>query len=234
MENSLEITGKTVDEAIQKGLAQLGLARDQVDVETVRESSRGVFGLGSEDAVVRLTARPVQGTSPATANAGAANPLPTGHSVAPHASADIAKETLETLVHGMGLSAHVEARPGEEPDTLILNIEGNDLGVLIGRRGETLHDLEFITRLLVQQRTQGMVKLTVDVENYRTRRDHQLRELATRMGERVETSKQPITLEAMPPNERRIVHLALRDHATVMTQSIGEGEHRRVMILPKK
>ena len=79
-----------------------------------------------------------------------------------------------------------------------------------------------------------MVKLSVDVENYRARRERQLRDLATRMGERVETSQQPITLEAMPPNERRIVHLALRDHATVTTQSIGEGEHRRVMILPKK
>jgi len=220
MEHSLEITGKTVDEAIEKGLEQLGLARDQVEIEIMRESSRGVFGLGGDDASVRLTARAAQNAIPSAAPAGNA--------------AGIAQETLETLVRGMGLNARVETRPGDEPDSLVLNIEGNDLGVLIGRRGETLHDLEFITRLLVSQRTQGMVKLTVDVENYRTRRDHQLRDLGLRMAERVEASKQPITLEAMPPNERRIVHLALRDHATVTTQSIGEGEHRRVMILPKK
>jgi spoIIIJ-associated protein len=146
----------------------------------------------------------------------------------------VAKEILETLVRGMGFDARVEARAADEPGAFVLNIEGNDLGVLIGRRGETLHDLEFITRLLVQQRAKGMVKLSVDVENYRGRRERQLRELGLRMAERVQASKQPITLEAMPPNERRIVHLALRDHATVTTQSIGEGEHRRVMILPKK
>lgn len=231
MENSLEFTGKSVDEAIAKGLAQLGLAREQVEIEIVRESSRGVFGLGGEDATVRLTARATSSAIPAAAPAGDATAT-----LAPQSQgiASVAQETLETLVRGMGLNAHVEARPGDEPDSLILNIEGNDLGVLIGRRGETLHDLEFITRLLVSQRTQGMVKLTVDVENYRTRRDRQLRDLGLRMAERVEQSKQPITLEAMPPNERRIVHLALRDHATVTTQSIGEGEHRRVMILPKK
>jgi spoIIIJ-associated protein len=197
----------------------------------VREGSRGVFGLGGEDAAVRLTARAAQDAMPAAAPTGDATAT-----LAPQSQgiASVAQETLETLVRGMGLNARVEARPGDEPDSLILNIEGNDLGVLIGRRGETLHDLEFITRLLVSQRTQGMVKLTVDVENYRTRRDRQLRDLGLRMAERVEQSKQPITLEAMPPNERRIVHLALRDHATVTTQSIGEGEHRRVMILPKK
>lgn len=231
MESSLKVTGKSTEEAIAKGLAQLGLSRDQVEIEIVREGSRGMFGLGGDEAEVLLTAR--------AANNPPASATPTGDTAATPAStsvgiAEVAQETLETLVRGMGLNARVETRPGDEPDSFILNIEGNDLGVLIGRRGETLHDLEFITRLLVSQRTQGMVKLTVDVENYRSRRDRQLRDLATRMGERVETSKQPITLEAMPPNERRIVHLALRDHATVTTQSIGEGEHRRVMILPKK
>ena len=220
MGNSLEITGQSVDDAIEKGLEQLGLSREQVEIEIVRESSRGMFGLGGEDAAVRLTARVAQDAMGSTAPAGDA--------------AAIATETLETLLRGMGLSARVETRPGEEPETFILNIEGNDLGVLIGRRGETLHDLEFITRLLVSQRVKGMVKLTVDVENYRTRRERQLRELGLRMAERVEASKQPITLEAMPPNERRLVHLALRDHETVTTQSIGEGEHRRAMILPKK
>lgn len=218
MANSLEVTGKSVADAVDRGLAQLGLTREQVEIEIIHESSRGVLGMGGDEARVRLTARPAATTMHA----------------APGDAAAVAQETLETLLRGMGLNARVETKPGNEDDGLVLNIEGNDLGVLIGRRGETLHDLEFITRLLVQQRTQGMVKLSVDVENYRARRERQLRDLAARMGERVEASKQPITLEAMPPNERRIVHLALRDHATVTTQSIGEGEHRRVMILPKK
>lgn len=218
MANSLEVTGQSVADAVDRGLAQLGLTREQVEIEIIHESSRGVLGMGGDEARVRLTARPTATTMHA----------------APGDAAAVAQETLETLLRGMGLNARVETKPGNEDDGLVLNIEGNDLGVLIGRRGETLHDLEFITRLLVQQRTQGMVKLSVDVENYRARRERQLRDLAARMGERVEASKQPITLEAMPPNERRIVHLALRDHATVTTQSIGEGEHRRVMILPKK
>lgn len=224
MEKSNEFTGKSVDDAIEEGLEQLGVSREEVDVEIVREASRGVFGLGGEDALVRLTPRSIQ---PAT---------PAGSPAASSADgATVAQETLETLLRGMGLNARVEAHPDTEQgeDSLILNILGHDLGILIGRRGETLHDLEFITRLLVQRRTNQQSKLTVDVESYRMRRERILRELAKRMGERVEASKQPITLEAMPPNERRIVHIALRDHPTVTTQSIGEGDHRRVMILPK-
>lgn len=224
MEKNNEFTGKSVDDAIEKGLEQLGVAREEVDVEIVREASRGVFGLGGEDALVRLSTRDSQPARAQVAPAAA-----TGDGAA------VAKETLETLLNGMGLNAHVETsldtEQGEE--TLVLNILGHDLGILIGRRGETLHDLEFITRLLVQRRTNQQSKLTVDVESYRMRRERILRELAKRMGERVETSKQPITLEAMPPNERRIVHITLRDHPTVKTQSIGDGEHRRVMILPK-
>ncbi len=224
MEKSNEFTGKSVDQAIEKGLEELGVSREQVDVEIVREASRGVFGLGGEEALVRLTQRSRQ-------------PAITSESPAASAAdgATVAKETLETLLRWMGLNARVEANLDTEQgeETLILNILGHDLGILIGRRGETLHDLEFITRLLVQRRTNQQPKLTVDVESYRTRRERILRELAKRMGERVETSKQPITLEAMPPNERRIVHIALRDHPNVTTQSIGEGDHRRVMILPK-
>lgn len=223
MEKNNAFTGKSVDDAIEKGLEELGIAREDVDVEVVREASRGVFGLGGEDALVRLSIRSSQPAVSASALEATGD------------GATVAKETLETLLRGMGLNARVEAhldtQQGE--DTLILNILGHDLGILIGRRGETLHDLEFITRLLVQRRTNNQPKLTVDVESYRTRRERILRELAKRMGERVEASKQPITLEAMPPNERRIVHITLRDHPTVKTQSIGEGDHRRVMILPK-
>jgi spoIIIJ-associated protein len=121
----------------------------------------------------------------------------------------------------------------EDDRAFVLNIVGDDLGILIGRRGETLRDLEYLTRLLVAQKIGKPARLVVDVEGYRTRRERVLNELAKRMAERVQSNRQPITLEAMPPNERRIVHMALRDHPSVTTQSIGEGDHRRVMILPK-
>jgi spoIIIJ-associated protein len=219
-EKSLEFSGKTVDEALEKGLAELGLPRDALNVEVVREPSRGLLGFGGEDAVVRLT--PLEPAAP--------SPEPDASE-----SRAIARQVLETLLRGMGLRANVEVLPdlgAEVADAFVLNIVGDDLGVLIGRRGETLRDLEYMTRLIVGQKIKT-ARLVVDVGGYRTRRERSLRELARRMAERVQANKQPITLEAMPPNERRIVHLALRDHPVVKTQSIGEGDHRRVMILPK-
>lgn len=148
----------------------------------------------------------------------------------------MAQEILSRLLEGMGIKAKVEVEPdpsAESPNSFVLNIVGDDLGVLIGRRGETLRDLEYVTRLMVAQKSSKTAKIVVDVEGYRTRRERVLRELAKRMAERVESSRQPITLEAMPPNERRIIHITLRDHPGVRTNSIGEGEHRRVMILHK-
>jgi spoIIIJ-associated protein len=219
---SLEFSGKSVEEAIEKGLAELGLARDAVNVETLHEGSRGLLGLGGEEARVRLT--PLAATAAPAATASVDD------------DSAVAKEVLETILRGMGLRASVEVLPdagAEDSRAFVLNIVGDDLGVLIGRRGETLRDLEYMTRLLAAHKTAQPTKLVVDVEGYRTRRERSLRELAKRMAERVQTNRQPITLEAMPPNERRIVHISLRDHLTVKTQSIGEGDHRRVMIIPK-
>ncbi len=228
---SLDSTGKSVEDAIEKGLARLGLPRDAVQIQVVREGSRGLLGLGSEEAIVRLTPleHPDEEEEAAVVSA-----------VEPPVSTDripnLSKDTLEKLLHGMGLQAHVQVLKdlaSEDERAFVLNIVGDDLGILIGRRGETLRDLEYLTRLLVAQQTGKQVKLVVDVEGYRTRRERVLNELAKRMAERVQSNRQPITLEAMPPNERRIVHMALRDHPSVTTQSIGEGDHRRVMILPK-
>lgn len=229
--SSLESTGKTVEDAIEKGLAQLGLPRDAVQIQVVREGSRGLLGLGSEEAIVRLTALEHPDEEQAAAVASAVEPP-----VSTDRIPNLSKDTLEKLLHGMGLQAHVQVLKdiaSEDERAFVLNIVGDDLGILIGRRGETLRDLEYLTRLLVAQQTGKQVRLVVDVEGYRTRRERVLNELAKRMAERVQSNRQPITLEAMPPNERRIVHMALRDHPSVTTQSIGEGDHRRVMILPK-
>ncbi len=260
-QTSLEATGKTVEDAIQKGLARLGLPRDAVEIRVLREGSRGLLGIGSEEAIVRLTphepagtvppvvnpspAVPVQAIAPAAPAAPSSVPAPSvteatppseDDSVSPEKITDAAREALETLLRGMGIRGRVQVQrdlASEDSRAFVLNIMGDDLGILIGRRGETLRDLEYLTRLIVAQKTGKQAKLTVDVEGYRTRRERVLNELAKRMAERVQSNRQPITLEAMPPNERRIVHLALRDHPSVTTQSIGEGDHRRVMILPK-
>ncbi len=247
---SLETTARSVEEAIEKGLAQLGLPRDQVDIQVLREASRGILGLGGEDAIVRLTPRapvemPEETPSPVLAprpvdSESFRESLPVSEPTAgrePGAEpATAGQRALERLLRDMGLNAQVQVLHdvvSADERAFVLNIVGDDLGILIGRRGETLRDLEYLTRLVVAQITSKQAKLVVDVEGYRTRRERQLNEMAKRMAEKVQANHQPITLEAMPPNERRIVHLALRDHPRVTTQSIGEGEHRRVMIIPK-
>jgi spoIIIJ-associated protein len=120
-----------------------------------------------------------------------------------------------------------------EPPPVVLDIVGDDLGILIGRRGETLAALQYITRLMVSRKTRRWYPLVVDVEQYKLRRERSLRRLAQRMAERVSFSRQPIALEAMSAYERRIVHMALRDHPSVTTESVGEGDQRKVTIIPK-
>jgi spoIIIJ-associated protein len=141
----------------------------------------------------------------------------------------------------MGLEATVETRTGydlieEESETppLVLNIQGEDLGILIGRRGETLRALQYLVRLMVSHQIKRWSNLVVDVEDYRVRRRQTLRSLAQRMAERVAYSGQAHALEPMPAYERRIVHICLRDHPHVRTQSVGEGERRKVTLIPKK
>jgi spoIIIJ-associated protein len=241
---SLEVRGRTVEEAINKGLEELGLTREQVEVELLNEGSRGLFGLGSAEALVRLTSREepepqaAPAAAPAPAPALATQAEPQSQAAAPALGQDpatIGKQALEKLLHGMGIRSQVQVHPGtdDEGPEFVLDIVGADLGILIGRRGETLRDLEYLTRLIVAQQMHRTVRFAVDVEGYRSRRERQLKELAKRMADRVRQSRQPMTLEAMPPHERRIIHITLREHPTVKTQSIGEGDHRRVMILPK-
>ena len=116
---------------------------------------------------------------------------------------------------------------------LVINIEGDDLGILIGRRAETLAAIQYLTRLMVNHKTHRWINLVVDVEGYKARREDQLVKLAERMADRAATTGKSVTLEAMPARERRIIHITLRDHPKVYTESAGEGEHRKVTIIPK-
>jgi spoIIIJ-associated protein len=240
---SVNSGGRTVEEAIQAGLAELQVERDQVEVELLS----GMSADPEHPVVVRLTVReesennfaPVGATkgmaSTESAQAAVASPAVQSSQEAQDV-ASTAKQVLETMLRGMGIRSqvvvHRDAQGGEGPD-FVLDIVGADLGILIGRRGETLRDLEYLARLIVASKTHSNERFMVDVEGYRTRRERVLRELAKRMADRVRQNRQPITLEAMPPNERRIVHITLREHPNVKTQSIGEGDRRRVMILPK-
>ncbi|HIC94908.1 MAG TPA: protein jag [Anaerolineae bacterium] len=213
---TIEVSGPSVEEAVARGLAKLGATRDEVDIEVLSRGSRGFLGLGAREAVVRISLRPREDIKLA------------------------AKEALQELLAKMGVQAEVSIRSEEETPQgadappFILDVTGRDLGILIGRRGQTLQALQYITRLIVSREAQRWVNLVVDVERYKARREKSLRELARRMAEQVAFTRQPIALEPMPPHERRIIHLALRDHPLVTTKSVGKGDKRRVTIIPKK
>ncbi len=150
----------------------------------------------------------------------------------------LAQATLQELLEKMQVAATVSAAWGEQQADdderpLMLDVQGDDLSILIGRKGETLAALQYVTRLLVGKQLSRSPNLIVDVESYRRRRQDQLRHMAQRIAEQVIQRQRPMSLEPMPPDERRIIHLELRDHPSVRTESIGEGNRRKVTILPK-
>jgi len=154
---------------------------------------------------------------------------------------DVASEVVSTLLDKMGIIAAVEVVDGggevggdrDEVSPLVLNVVGDDLGGLIGRRGETLRDLQFMVRLIVSREIGVWPNVVVDVEGYKGRREETLRNLAQRMADQAIRSQRRVVLEPMPAHERRILHLALRDRTDVRTESTGEGEHRKVQIIPE-
>ena len=152
---------------------------------------------------------------------------------------EIAVDLLQGMLDRMDVRATAEAVPyrgvfdvGQDAP-LVLNIEGDDLGILIGRRAETLAAIQYLTRLMLNHKTHRWINLVVDVEGYKARREEQLVKLAERMADRVATTGKPVALEAMPARERRIIHITLREHPKVITESTGEGEHRKVTIIPR-
>jgi spoIIIJ-associated protein len=229
---SLDITAPTVEEAIETGLARLGLSRNEVIIEIIEEGSRGVLGLGARDAVVRLN--PLVAPRPA----GVSRPM-MGGTGSDDDDARVGREVLESLLSQMHIKATVQAHRAElgEDDTenpWVLDIRGSDLGILIGRRGETLDSLQYITRLIVSRELQRRANLVLDVEGYKSRRADTLRKLAQRMASQARKLGRTVALEPMPPNERRIIHIALRDDDSVTTESIGQGDRRKVTIIPRK
>lgn len=221
---NLEASGKTVEEAVQHALEQLGVSREEVEVTVLKEGKGGLLGLGAEEARVSvMVLGPVSRENDQKDVAG------------------MAKNVLETLLSRMGVSASIalQSRPpvekgGEAIIPITLEIEGDDLGILIGRRGQTLACLQYIVRLIVAHQTKAWLPVSIDVAGYKQRHYEALQALALRMAEQVKARGTPFALEPMSPYERRIIHLALVDYPGVVTESTGEGEARKVVILPKK
>ncbi len=228
---SLEISAKTVDEAVKLALARLGREKDEVLISVLSEGSRGILGIGGEDARILVT--PIGGEDDEELEEDA-QPL-----VAEDSVINAGREVLQHLLDNMNIDAEIEVRaPVPDADgqlaPAVLDIRGDDLGLLIGRRGETLSSLQFLTNLILSRKLQRPARLGVDVESYRLRREQSLRGMAARMAERVKSTRQSVMLEAMPPHERRIIHVALSEDPEVVTQSTGEDAERRVVILPKR
>lgn len=239
---SVEVTAKTVEEAIEQGLAQLGASREEVEIEVLHPGRSGVFGLGAQDASVRLTrivAPQVEDKTAAERPSVEETAELPSHPDWPPETVELAVGLLQGLIDRMGIKGKVLARVSDEfsdeegAHTLVLNVTGKDLGILIGRQAETLQALQYIVRLMLSKSLNRWEPVVVDVESYRVRRRRALQRLAVRMAERAVSTRRRVILEAMPANERRIIHLALREHPGVVTRSVGEGDRRKVTIIPK-
>lgn len=251
---TLEIIAPSVEEAVERGLSQLGLSREAVELEVLDPGSRGLFGLGGRQARVRLTLVPDGGFISPKATTGKAEtqslvelpsqepslqPSQDGEAVLDERALRVAQDTVDGLMQRMKIRATVTAhyvQPEDEKDQslIMVDIQGNDLSILIGRRSETLNALQYITNLIVGKELGHWVPLMIDVQGYRHRREMQLRKLARRMAEQALHTGRRQVLEPMPANERRLIHLELRDFPGVQTESIGEEPVRKVTIFVKK
>jgi len=227
MEEMTEIvmTAPTVDEAIELGLKELDADRDEAEVEILSRGKTGFLGIGSEAARVRVTRISIgrdDAGVPTTAE---------GDTTAASVATAAVGRILEAA--GVNVTRTLRAANDAESGGPIIDLAGEDSGLLIGRRGQTLQALQFLVNLIVRKQFEG-VRVVLDVENYRQRRELQLREMATTIAKRVAETNRSITLEPMPPADRRIIHTSLTDHPGVSTESTGEGEARKVTIMPKR
>ena len=256
---NLEVIAPTVEEAIAKGLAELGVSVDQVEIAILDEGNRGLFGLGSRQVRIRLTLNlPVPAPSAGQPNGTLPTRIPqpavpaakheatrSRNAVQPAAATrlegdqvlDMIEATVLELLEKMGVNAQVTTQydnsaTERERQSIKVDITGRNLSVLIGHQAEILNALQFIANLIVSKELGQSVNLLLDVEGYRARREQQIRQLARRMADQAIKTGRRQALEPMPASERRLVHLELRGDEDVTTESIGEEPHRKVTIVP--
>lgn len=204
---AVEKRGRTVEEALQAALKELGAEREKVEVDVLEEGNKGLFGiLGSKEARVRVRVK--------------------------ESKSEIARRLLEEICAALKIEARVEADGNE--NYIYLNIKGINVGALIGRRGQTLEALQYLINVAAGRASNDKQKIILDVEDYRKRREKTLRELALRLAEKVRRTKERVVLEPMSSHERRVIHLALQDNPFVYTRSEGEDPYRKVVIASKE
>jgi spoIIIJ-associated protein len=205
------MTARTVEEAIELALKELDADRDEAEVEILSRGKSGFLGIGAELARVRVT-KIAQGAS----------------------AASIAVDALSNILQAANVNVSRTLRSANDPDVggPIIDLSGEDSGLLIGRRGQTLQALQFLVNIIVRQRMGESVRVMLDVERYRERRESSLRDMATKVAARVVQTNRSVTLEPMPPADRRVVHTALADYPGVATESTGERDNRKVTVMP--
>lgn len=235
---TLEIIAPTVEEAVERGLDQLGLPRDAVSVEVLDEGQGGFLGIGARQVRVRLTLNDHQPETVVTEKVETEVPHPEEFEdeleEAKERAGRIVKELLKTMQVSASVSARVLEPEDDKDDPMVLvEVTGKDLSILIGRRAETLNSLQYVTSLILNQQLGKWMPLMIDVQGYRFRRERQLRQLARRLADQVVATGRKQVLEPMPANERRIIHLELRYHPFVTTESVGEEPKRKATIFLK-
>lgn len=239
---TLEVIGPSVEDAIENGLDQLGLPRDAVNVEVLDQGQNGFLGIGGRQVRIRLTLLNKQEKEkPAEKKktvAPVADLVPEEEMDELEKAKNKAKLIVENLLDATKVNAKVSTRilePEDDHDRqlVLIEITGKDLSILIGRRAETLNSLQYITSLVLNQQMGHWTPLMIDVQGYRFRRERQLRQLARRLADQVIQTGRKQVLEPMPANERRLIHIELRYHPFVTTESVGEEPNRRTTILLK-
>ncbi|MFQ5916579.1 MAG: RNA-binding cell elongation regulator Jag/EloR [Candidatus Binatia bacterium] len=229
----VEAEGETIDEAIENALKTLGVVRERVTVEILTDGKRGILGIGARKARVRVSLRKAlildmdareEKQSPADRT--------TKESVS--AVGERGKNILAEILRLMGMQASIEIKPGETEEEIVLNILGENGGLLIGRRGQTLEALQYILNRAVGERlgTEGP-QLIVDTENYHERRKKTLEDMALRMGEEAKRKRKSVSIDSLSARDRRIIHLTLEDDPWLTTKSLGKGAYRRLLIIPE-
>lgn len=204
---SVEKKGRTVDEAVAAALAELGAVREEAVIEVLEEPNKGFLGLiGGKGALVRVIKK--------------------------ERKEDVARRVLKEIGEALGLQVQIEGRADEE--SVVLNLRGSELGILIGRRGQTLDAIQYLVNLAASKNSLGRERIILDVEGYRQRRAETLERLATRLAERVRRTGESVALEPMSAHERRVIHLALQENPYVTTHSEGEEPFRKIVISAKR
>ncbi|HUW22864.1 MAG TPA: RNA-binding cell elongation regulator Jag/EloR [bacterium] len=225
-----EFSGKNVEEAIEKGLKELGLSRDDVEVKILDEGKAGLFGLmGASPAKIKLIVKPLKGLKAEEKGKAAREKLSGGNLISAQKKV---KEELNEILKLMGMEAEVTTSLEEEK--VVADIKSENGAILIGKKGQTLNALQLIVNLIVNRDEKTRTKVIVDTENYRQRRENALVKMAGEVADEVKSKGRSRELEPMNPAERRVIHLALKDDRDVETTSQGEGNFRKVVVSPKK